>query len=90
MRGKIAVLTELVIFITELVISALTLQAQTRTSFRVLLGVTDSTSNRWDGTITVKEAGNYSLDGWRFEDQDDIDGDVAQAEAGQVSTHFAL
>ena len=82
MRGKIAVLTELVIFITELVISALTLQAQTRTSFRVLLGVTDSTSNRWDGTITVKEAGNYSLDGWRFEDQDDIDGNLFH-----LSTH---
>lgn len=63
MRGRIAALTGL-----TFLICAVTLQAQTSTAFRVLLGVTDSASTRWDGTITVKGAGDYSLEGWRFED----------------------
>ncbi len=31
-----------------------TLQAQSPASFRVLLGVTDTTSTRWDGTAHCK------------------------------------
>jgi hypothetical protein len=55
--------------------SALTLQAQTPLSFRVLLGVTDATPARWEGTITVREGGHYTIEGWRLDDTDLIDGD---------------
>ena len=71
MRLKIAGLPGLMFLIPTLA-----LQAQTPAAFRVLMGVTDTSSIRWDGTITVKEAGDYSLEGWRFEDMDDIDGNV--------------
>jgi hypothetical protein len=64
------------LIVSIVLLSAVTLQAQTRASFRVLMGVTDSSSARWDGTIAVKEAGDYSLEAWRFEDQDDIDGNL--------------
>ncbi len=48
--------------------------AQTPASFRVLLGVTDSASTRWDGTITARQAGNFKAEGWRFEGVDNING----------------
>jgi hypothetical protein len=87
MKFKIAGLPGLMFLIPTLA-----LQAQTLAAFRVLMGVTDTSSIRWDGTITVKEAGKYSLDGWRFEDQDDIDGNLfhfttheARAQGGPLS-----
>src|ERR1051326_3926771 len=87
MRLKIAGLPGLMFLIPTLA-----LQAQTPAAFRVLMGVTDTSSIRWDGTITVKGAGKYSLDGWRFEDQDDIDGNLfhfttheARAQGGPLS-----
>jgi hypothetical protein len=52
------------------------LQAQSPASFRVLLGVTDTSSNRWDGTITAKQAGEIKTEGWRLEGVDDIDGSL--------------
>src|SRR5690349_10142931 len=86
-KYKIAALTALIF-----VLSAFTLQAQTHMAFRVLMGVTDSSSIRWDGTISVKGAGDYTLEGWRFEDQDDIDGNLfhfttheARAQGGPLS-----
>src|SRR5690242_16483280 len=51
-------------------------RAQTRASFRVLLGVTDSMSTRWEGTIAVSQAGNYTVEGWRFQGPDTIDGNL--------------
>jgi hypothetical protein len=50
--------------------------AQSPASFRVLLGVTDSASTRWDGTITARQAGNFKAEGWRFEGVDNIDGSL--------------
>jgi hypothetical protein len=50
-----------------------TVWAQSPTSFRVLLGVTDTATTRWDGTLTVRDAGKYATEGWRFEGTDNID-----------------
>jgi hypothetical protein len=50
--------------------------AQAPASFRVLFGVTDTVSTRWDGTITAKQAGNLTTEGWRLEGVDDIDGNL--------------
>src|SRR4029450_12647599 len=52
------------------------LQAQSPASFRVLLGVTDSSTRRWDGTINATQAGNFTLQGWRFEGVDNIGGNL--------------
>jgi hypothetical protein len=52
------------------------LQAQTSASFRVLLGVTDTSTRRWDGTISATQAGSLTLDGWRFEGVDNINGNL--------------
>jgi hypothetical protein len=57
-----------------LLAAASALQAQSPASFRVLLGVTDTSSTRWDGTITAKQAGEIKTEGWRLEGVDDIDG----------------
>jgi hypothetical protein len=48
--------------------------AQAPASFRVLFGVTDAVSTRWDGTITAKQAGNFTTEGWRLEGSDNLDG----------------
>jgi hypothetical protein len=50
--------------------------AQAPASFRVLFGVTDSATTRWDGTITAKQAGNFTTEGWRLEGVDNIDGNL--------------
>jgi hypothetical protein len=51
------------------------LQAQTPASFRVLFGAADATTARWDGTLQVRQAGQFLLEPWRFESVDNIDGD---------------
>jgi hypothetical protein len=50
--------------------------AQTPAAFRVLFGVNDSTQTRWDGALTVKSGGQCSLEPWRFEGVDNIDGQL--------------
>ncbi len=50
------------------------LQAQTPASFRVLLGVTDTQTTRWDGTFKATGVRGAQLDGWRFEGVDRING----------------
>jgi hypothetical protein len=50
--------------------------AQAPASFRVLFGLTDAASTRWDGTITAKEVGNFTTEGWRLEGVDNIDGNL--------------
>jgi hypothetical protein len=52
-----------------------TLRAQSPASFRVLLGVTDTSAARWDGTLSIRDAGKYTVEGWRFEGTDKIDTD---------------
>jgi hypothetical protein len=50
------------------------LYAQSPASFRILLGVTDTATTRWDGTITARRAGKIITEGWRLEGVDNIDG----------------
>ena len=45
-------------------------------SFRVLLGVTDTRSTRWDGTLEAREAGAIKTEGWRFEGDDNFNDNV--------------
>jgi hypothetical protein len=45
-------------------------------SFRVLFGVSDTVTTRWDGTVTIKPGAPYTLEGWRFEGADNIDGNL--------------
>ncbi len=59
-----------------LLVFAVTLQAQTPESFRVLFGVDGATTTCWGGSLKVIEAGKYSLEPWRFEDRDTIDGEI--------------
>ncbi|MCP5117442.1 MAG: hypothetical protein GY953_41990, partial [bacterium] len=42
---------------------------------RVLLGITDSESTRWDGTASATGATITAIDPWRLESDDEIDGD---------------
>ena len=48
--------------------------AQVPMTFRVLCGVTDATPTRWDGSLKVKNAGTYTIEGWRFEADDSVSG----------------
>jgi hypothetical protein len=42
--------------------------------FRVLFGVTDPGSGRWNGTITAMQEGNFTTDDWRLEGVESVDG----------------
>ena len=53
-------------------------------SFRVLLGVTDTSSTRWDGAIEARETGAIKTEGWRFEGVDNFNGNLFH-----LSTHPA-
>jgi hypothetical protein len=50
--------------------------AQTPAAFRILFGVTDTAVTRWDGTFKVQQAGQYTLEPWRFDGNDNIDGEL--------------
>ena len=50
------------------------LHAQAPATFRVLCGVTDAIPTRWDGSLKVKNAGPFTLEGWRFEGDDSVNG----------------
>ncbi len=50
------------------------LQAQGPMTFRVLCGVTDATAMRWDGSLKVKNAGAYTLEGWDFDVDHSVQG----------------
>jgi hypothetical protein len=50
--------------------------AQTPAAFRVLFGVTDTAVTRWDGSFKVIQAGQYTLEPWRFEGTDSIVGEL--------------
>ncbi len=52
------------------------LYGQTPASFRILFGVTDSVSTRWDGTFHTADAGTVTTEGWRLEGVDNIDGNL--------------
>jgi hypothetical protein len=58
---------------------------QTPAAFRVLFGVTDAAPTRWDGSIKVNDAGQYTLESWQFEGTDNTDGELFH-----FSTHHGL
>jgi len=43
-------------------------------SFRILLGLTDTTSTSWDGSISVSPGAVVRLEPWRFDDGDRLEG----------------
>jgi len=43
-------------------------------SFLIVFGVGDTTPSAWDGSIAVHGAEVVRLEGWRFDDTDQIDG----------------
>ncbi len=53
-----------------LLVSGSNVRAQSPAAFRVLCGVTDAVPARWDGTLSAKNAGAITLEGWRFEGDD--------------------
>jgi hypothetical protein len=63
------------IVITLLVLGG-SAHAQSPAAFRVLFGVTDSNSTRWDATMKATQTGQYSLEPWRFDGRDEIDGEL--------------
>jgi hypothetical protein len=57
-----------------LIVPGWELHAQAPAAFRVLCGVTDAARTRWDGSLKVKDAGTFTIEGWRFEADDNVDG----------------
>src|SRR2546421_1980465 len=44
------------------------------TTFRVLLGVGDTTSTNWDGSVKLTGGKVVGIEGWRFAQKDSTDG----------------
>jgi hypothetical protein len=53
--------------------------AQNRVGVRILLGVTDKESVRWDGSLAVRGAQVSAMEPWRFDDSDSITGNAWKA-----------
>src|SRR5438445_8719922 len=53
------------------------------TAFRVLLGLTDTASTAWDGSLTVTRGTAAGLEPWRFEGEDRLQ----EPSAWKMSTH---
>src|ERR1039457_6528001 len=51
---------------------------------RILLGLTDTQSTKWDGSVTVRGAEVRALEPWRFEPEDSVTGTN-----WKISTHAA-
>src|SRR3984957_6119347 len=61
----------------------LSVGARGETGVRLLLGVTDKASTRWDGSVTVEGGRVARIDPWRFSTDDEIHAD----NSWRVSTH---
>src|SRR5207249_576251 len=48
--------------------------AQAPIGVRILFGVTDQQSTKWDGSLTARNADVRSIEPWRFEPEDSISG----------------
>ena len=64
-------------------IVALAANAQDRVSVRILLGVNDTASTVWDGSVAADGASVVALEPWRFEGSDSISGS-----SWRFSTHM--
>ena len=60
--------------IALILLAALSTAAHGATGVRVLLGLTDKASTKWDGGVSARGARIVSLEPWRFEGQDAITG----------------
>jgi hypothetical protein len=67
-----------------LVVCGIALHAQERVSVRILLGVTDTESAVWDGSVQADGAAVESLEPWRFEGADVISGSSWKASTHQI------
>jgi hypothetical protein len=52
----------------------LALQLQAAVGVRLIMGLTDRQTARWDGSVTVDRGRITGIDGWRFEANDEISG----------------
>src|SRR5258708_731435 len=59
-------------------------QTQSGVGVRILLGVTDQQSTKWDGSVTVRGADVRAIEPWRFEPEDSISGT-----SWKIATHAA-
>ena len=58
--------------------------AESGVGVRILLGVSDQQSTKWDGAVTVRGAEVRSIEPWRFEPEDSISGT-----SWKIATHAA-
>jgi hypothetical protein len=70
MRRFITTLLLLILFF-----SSINAHAQGPAAFRVLVGVTDTSGTRWDGTYKITGVGQCTLEPWRFAGSDNIVGE---------------
>ena len=56
------------------VFSAITLACANETGVRIRFGLTDQGNTKWDGTVTVAPGSVASIDGWRFQQLDKVEG----------------
>jgi hypothetical protein len=64
------------------------LWAQRPQSFRVLLGVTDESQTRWDGSVTANSAGKITLEVWRADFDEQLGIDKIEGSSFRISTHL--
>jgi len=69
-------------FSTVVWLAALSTTAQAAVGVRVLLGLTDTESTKWDGGSAARGARIVKVEPWRFEGDDSINGNQ-----WRVSTH---
>src|SRR4029450_4625321 len=65
-----------------ILLAALSTAAHGATGVRVLLGLTDKATTKWDGGVSARGARIVSLEPWRFEGEDSITGNQ-----WRISTH---
>ncbi len=73
-------------FVLALIISGCGIPSYAQTGVRILLGLTDKASNRWDGSVAVEGGQITRIDPWRFTPDDEIHSD----HSWRASTHPVL
>jgi len=58
-------------------------------SFRILLGLTDQESQKWDGSLSVAPGTVARVEPWRFDDGDKLEEASGAAARWKLSTHLA-
>ena len=74
---------------TIIFLSLLSFPCHAAVGVRVLLGMTDSVSEPWDGSVSVESAQLVSMEPWRFEPDDVLTG-VASWRASTHPMHYFL